>query len=64
FITASLACHPHRFNGDTGLALFLTGFDSWEAAARSPLAGALWETHVVTNEFILLERPIKRQPVP
>ena len=23
------------------------GFDSWEAAARSPLAGALWETHVV-----------------
>jgi predicted AAA+ superfamily ATPase len=29
------------------LAIFLMGFDSWEAAARSPLAGALWETHVV-----------------
>jgi len=29
------------------LAIFLMGFDSWDAAARSPLAGALWKTHVV-----------------
>jgi len=27
------------------------GFDSWETAARSPLAGALWETHVVMQVF-------------
>jgi predicted AAA+ superfamily ATPase len=38
---------PKLYLCDTGLALFLMGFDSWEAAARSPLVGALWETHVV-----------------
>ena len=38
---------PKIYLGDTGLALFLMGFDSWETAAHSPLAGALWETHVV-----------------
>ncbi|MFZ0243467.1 MAG: ATP-binding protein [Desulfobacterales bacterium] len=38
---------PKIYLCDTGLALFLMGFDSWQAAARSPLAGALWETHVV-----------------
>ncbi|MDZ7582401.1 MAG: ATP-binding protein [Deltaproteobacteria bacterium] len=38
---------PKLYQCDTGLALFLMGFDSWEAAARSPLVGALWETHVV-----------------
>ncbi|MFZ0614159.1 MAG: ATP-binding protein [Desulfobacterales bacterium] len=38
---------PKIYLCDTGLALFLMGFDSWEAAARSPVAGALWETHVV-----------------
>jgi uncharacterized protein len=38
---------PKLYLCDTGLALFLMGFDSWEAAARSPLVGALWETYVV-----------------
>jgi hypothetical protein len=32
---------------DTGLALFLMGFEGWDAASRHPIAGALWETHVI-----------------
>jgi len=38
---------PKLYLCDTGLATFLMGFESWEAAARHPAAGALWETHVV-----------------
>jgi predicted AAA+ superfamily ATPase len=40
---------PKIYLNDTGLAAFLMGFDSWEALARSPVAGALWETYVVTE---------------
>jgi hypothetical protein len=38
---------PKIYLTDTGLAAFLMGFDSWEAVERSPMVGALWETHVV-----------------
>jgi len=38
---------PKLYMADTGLAAFLMGFASWEAVARHPVAGALWETHVV-----------------
>ncbi len=38
---------PKLYFCDTGLAAFLMGFDSWEAMARSPVMGAVWETHVV-----------------
>ncbi len=38
---------PKLYFCDTGLAIFLMGFESWAAAGRSPLAGAIWETHVV-----------------
>lgn len=40
---------PKLYLCDTGLAAFLMGFESWAAAERSPLIGALWETHVVTQ---------------
>jgi predicted AAA+ superfamily ATPase len=38
---------PKLYLGDTGLAAFLMGFESWEAVRRSPLVGAIWETHVI-----------------
>jgi len=38
---------PKIYLTDTGLAAFLMGFENWEAAERSPMAGALWETYVV-----------------
>ena len=38
---------PKLYLSDTGLAAFLMGLSDWSTASRSPLAGALWETHVV-----------------
>ena len=38
---------PKVYVSDTGLAAFLMGFESWEAVARSPIAGAIWGTFVV-----------------
>lgn len=38
---------PKIYMCDTGLALFLMGFESWEAVCRHPISGAIWETHVV-----------------
>ena len=38
---------PKLYWCDTGLALFLMGFESWDAVERHPVVGALWETHVV-----------------
>jgi predicted AAA+ superfamily ATPase len=38
---------PKLYMCDTGLAVFLMGFESWQGVARHPVAGALWETHVI-----------------
>lgn len=38
---------PKLYLCDTGLAAFLMGFETWEALARHPAIGAVWETHVV-----------------
>jgi predicted AAA+ superfamily ATPase len=38
---------PKLYMCDTGLAAFLMGFENWEAVARHPVVGAVWETHVV-----------------
>jgi predicted AAA+ superfamily ATPase len=38
---------PKLYMCDTGLAAFLMGFENWEAVARHPVVGAMWETHVV-----------------
>lgn len=38
---------PKLYMCDTGLAIFLMGFDSWESVARHSVIGAIWETHVI-----------------
>lgn len=38
---------PKLYMCDTGLAIFLMGFENWESVSRHPVVGALWETHVV-----------------
>ncbi len=38
---------PKLYMCDTGLAAFLMGFERLEEVMRHPVAGALWETHVV-----------------
>lgn len=38
---------PKLYMCDTGMAAFLMGFETWDAIARNPVAGAVWETHVV-----------------
>ncbi|MBI5140604.1 MAG: ATP-binding protein [Nitrospirae bacterium] len=41
-----LAKSPKLYFLDTGLAAHLAGLRTWDEAARSPMAGALWETYV------------------
>lgn len=38
---------PKIYMCDTGLALFLMGFETWEAVSRHPIAGPIWETHII-----------------
>ena len=38
---------PKLYMCDTGVALFLMGFESFEAVIKHPVIGAIWETHVV-----------------
>lgn len=38
---------PKLYMCDTGLALFLMGFESFEAVINHPVISAIWETHVV-----------------
>ena len=38
---------PKLYMCDTGLAAYLMGFERLEEVKRHPVAGALWETHVV-----------------
>ena len=40
---------PKLYLMDTGLAAFLMGFQNWESVMRHPVAGALWETYVVSQ---------------
>lgn len=42
---------PKLYLCDTGLTLFLMGFESWDEVVRHPVVGALWETHVVVQVF-------------
>lgn len=38
---------PKLYMCDTGLAVFLMGFQEWESVLRHPVIGAIWETHVI-----------------
>lgn len=40
---------PKLYFADTGLAAFLLGLRGFEGISRSPVAGALWETHVINQ---------------
>lgn len=40
---------PKLYFADTGLAAYLTGFQSADALRASPLMGAFWENHVVAQ---------------
>ena len=48
-LSKRLVKSPKLYFTDTGLAAFLTGMASPESLRASPLAGALWETHVVSQ---------------
>lgn len=38
---------PKLYFCDSGLAMFLLGFEDWRAVLRHPMAGQLWENYVV-----------------
>lgn len=54
---------PKIYMSDTGLALFLMGFETWEAVLRHPIAGAIWETHVVMEVVKHYRSAGKRLPL-
>ena len=54
---------PRIYMCDTGLALFLMGFETWEAVLRHPIAGAIWETHVVMEVLKHYRSAGKRVPL-
>lgn len=54
---------PKLYLNDTGLAIFLMGFESWEAVARHPVAGAVWETHVVIESLKKFSAEGRRIPM-
>ena len=54
---------PKIYLCDTGLALFLMGFETWEAVSRHPVAGAIWETHVVMQVVKHYRASGKRVPL-
>lgn len=38
---------PKLYFCDSGLAMFLLGFEDWRSVLRHPMAGQLWENHVI-----------------
>ena len=54
---------PKIYLCDTGLALFLMGFETWESVSRHPVAGAIWETHVVMQVVKHYHASGKRVPL-
>ncbi|MBN1223124.1 MAG: ATP-binding protein [Candidatus Aminicenantes bacterium] len=54
---------PKIYFCDTGLALFLMGFDTWEAVSRHPVVGAIWETHVVMQVVKHYQSSARRVPL-
>jgi uncharacterized protein len=54
---------PKLYLTDTGLAAFLMGFESVQELFRSPLAGALWETHVIMETVRHFAAQGKRKPL-
>ncbi|TAN44438.1 MAG: ATP-binding protein [Nitrospirae bacterium] len=55
---------PKLYFSDTGLAAYLMGLFSWQEIAKSPMAGALWETYVfIQIRHRLLSQGIGNPPL-
>ena len=54
---------PKLYMCDTGLALFLMGFDNFEAVINHPVIGAIWETHVVMQVIKHFQALGKNRPL-
>ena len=58
-----LAKSPKLYMCDTGLALFLMGFENFEAVLNHPVIGAIWETHVVMQVIKNFQALGKNRPL-
>jgi len=54
---------PKLYMCDTGLALFLMGFENFEAVINHPVIGAIWETHVVMQVIKHFQALGKNRPL-
>ena len=54
---------PKLYMCDTGLALFLMGFENFEAVINHPIIGAIWETHVVMQVIKHFQALGKNKPL-
>jgi predicted AAA+ superfamily ATPase len=54
---------PKLFMCDTGLALFLMGFENFGAVLNHPVIGAIWETHVVMQVIKHFQELGKNRPL-
>lgn len=54
---------PKLYMCDTGLAVFLMGFESFEALLNHPVIGAIWETHVVMQVIKHFQALGKNRPL-
>ena len=48
---------------DTGLALFLMGFEDFKSLINHPVSGAIWETHVVMQVIKHFQSLGKNKPL-
>ena len=54
---------PKLYMCDTGLALFLMGFEDFKSVINHPVSGAIWETHVVMQVIKHFQSLGKNRPL-
>jgi predicted AAA+ superfamily ATPase len=54
---------PKLYMCDTGLALFLMGFETFESVINHPIIGAIWETHVLMQVIKHFQALGKNRPL-
>lgn len=54
---------PKLYMCDTGLALFLMGFETFESVINHPIVGAIWETHVLMQVIKHFQALGKNRPL-
>jgi predicted AAA+ superfamily ATPase len=62
-LSKRLVKSPKLYMCDTGLALFLMGFENFEAVNNHPVIGAIWETHVVMQVIKHFQALGKNRPL-